>query len=153
MKARRSRHPPYYCALTVAGSDSCAGAGIQADLKTLSALGVYGTSVITAVTAQNTVGVQGIFPIEPWFVRQQLDSIFSDIPIRAVKTGMLYSTEIIQQLVTALKHYSSFEHLVVDPVLVVSCCIHLFIDIYSKLCIIIGKRWFLFVNQRCFGDA
>lgn len=107
------------CALTIAGSDSSAGAGIQADLKTMFALGVYGTSVVTAVTAQNTLGVQGIYPVEPWFVRQQLDSVFSDIPITAVKTGMLYSADIIQEIVVALKQYS-FEHLVVDPVLVVS---------------------------------
>ncbi|GJD11340.1 Putative protease Do-like 14 [Galdieria sulphuraria] len=88
--------PP--CALIVAGSDSCAGA-------------------VTAVTAQNTLGVQGIYPIEPWFVRQQLESILSDIPITAVKTGMLYSADTIQELVLALKQYS-FGQLVVDPVLV-----------------------------------
>ncbi|GJQ15020.1 hypothetical protein GpartN1_g6811.t1 [Galdieria partita] len=116
MKTLRACHP-VPCTLIVAGSDSCAGAGIQADLKTMLALGVYGTSVVTAVTAQNTLGVQGIYPIEPWFVRQQLDSILSDISIAAVKTGMLYSADIIQELALALKQYS-FGHMVVDPVLV-----------------------------------
>ncbi len=72
-------------ALTIAGSDSGGGAGIQADLKTFSALGTYGCSVITALTAQNTQGVQGIYDISPAFIRQQLDSVFTDLPITAAK--------------------------------------------------------------------
>jgi hypothetical protein len=78
-------------AMTIAGSDSGGGAGIQADLKTFAALGVYGTSAITALTAQNTLGVQGVFPVEPAFVGQQIDSIMGDIGADAAKTGMLFS--------------------------------------------------------------
>ena len=76
-------------ALTIAGSDSGGGAGIQADLKTFSALGVYGTSVITALTAQNTMGVSAIMDVEPDFITAQLDAVFSDIAVNAVKIGML----------------------------------------------------------------
>jgi hydroxymethylpyrimidine/phosphomethylpyrimidine kinase len=74
-------------AMTIAGSDSGGGAGIQADLKTFAALGVYGTSAITALTAQNTLGVQGVFPVEPEFVGQQIDSIMADIGADAAKNG------------------------------------------------------------------
>ena len=85
----------YRRALTVAGSDSGGGAGIQADLKTFSALGCYGMSVITAVTAQNTVGVTGIHPVPPEFIGLQLDAVLSDIGTDAVKIGMLHSSPII----------------------------------------------------------
>lgn len=82
-------------ALTVAGSDSGGGAGIQADLKTFQELGVFGTSVITSLTAQNTLGVQGVLPIEPSFIELQFQSVVSDLKPSAMKTGMLYSPEIV----------------------------------------------------------
>ncbi len=104
-------------ALTIAGSDSGGGAGIQADLKTFSALGTYGCSVITALTAQNTQGVQGIYDISPAFIRQQLDSVFTDLPITAAKVGMLSQPEVITTVVQALDDYP-LAHLVVDPVMV-----------------------------------
>jgi hydroxymethylpyrimidine/phosphomethylpyrimidine kinase len=104
-------------ALTIAGSDSGGGAGIQADLKTFAAFRVYGTSVITAVTAQNTLGVQGIYSLPPEFVAQQLDSVLSDLRPQAVKTGMLANREIIQVVAAKLKGYQ-IENLVVDPVMV-----------------------------------
>ncbi len=104
-------------ALTIAGSDSGGGAGIQADLKTFAALGVYGTSAITALTAQNTVGVQAVFPVSPEFVGQQIDSIMSDIGTDAAKTGMLFSAEIIQVVAERVRRYGMTQ-LVVDPVMV-----------------------------------
>ena len=104
-------------ALTIAGSDSGGGAGIQADLKTFSALGTYGCSVITALTAQNTIGVQGIYDIPPAFIRQQLDSVFSDLKVTAAKVGMLSQADVIATVVQALSDYP-LEHLVVDPVMV-----------------------------------
>ncbi|HSU79733.1 MAG TPA: bifunctional hydroxymethylpyrimidine kinase/phosphomethylpyrimidine kinase, partial [Candidatus Angelobacter sp.] len=85
-----------YKALTIAGSDSGGGAGIQADLKTFQERDVYGMSVITAVTAQNTVGVQGVYPVPTEGVTAQLRSIGDDLPPDAVKTGMLFSAEIIE---------------------------------------------------------
>jgi len=103
--------------LTIAGSDSGGGAGIQADLKTFAALGVYGSSVITAVTAQNTLGVQGISGLAPDFVLQQLNSVLGDIGADAVKTGMLYDAEIINVVAERLKS-SRVPYLVVDPVMV-----------------------------------
>lgn len=104
-------------ALTIAGSDSGGGAGIQADLKTFSALGTYGCSVITALTAQNTQGVQGILNIEPAFVRQQLDSVCSDLNVLATKVGMLSQPEIIEIIAKAIDDYG-LNYLVVDPVMV-----------------------------------
>ncbi|MDB5052461.1 MAG: phosphomethylpyrimidine kinase [Bacilli bacterium] len=104
-------------ALTIAGSDSGGGAGIQADLKTFQELGVYGMSVITAVTAQNTLGVQGIFPLEEAAVIQQLDSIGEDLGPNALKTGMLFSSEIIRIVAEKVKQYQ-WRNLVVDPVMV-----------------------------------
>ncbi len=104
-------------ALTIAGSDSGGGAGIQADLKTFSALGVYGTSAITALTAQNTLGVQGVYPVAPEFVGQQIDSIMSDIGTHSAKTGMLFSAEIIQVVAERIQRYN-IPNLVVDPVMV-----------------------------------
>ena len=83
-------------ALTIAGSDSSGGAGIQADLKTFHALGVFGTSAITALTAQNTRGVAGIHPVDAAFVRLQIDTTVEDIPPDAVKTGMLGSPEVVR---------------------------------------------------------
>ncbi len=104
-------------ALTIAGSDSGGGAGIQADLKTFSALGAYGCSVITALTAQNTLGVQGIFDVSPAFVREQLDSVFSDLNISAAKVGMLSQPEVIDTVARAVSDYP-LKYLVVDPVMV-----------------------------------
>ncbi len=104
-------------ALTIAGSDSGGGAGIQADLKTFSALGVYGMSVLTAITAQNTVGVQGAFELPPEFVALQIDSVMTDIGADAIKTGMLANAGIIEAIVDRLREYR-METLVVDPVMV-----------------------------------
>jgi hydroxymethylpyrimidine/phosphomethylpyrimidine kinase len=104
-------------ALTIAGSDSGGGAGIQADLKTFAALGVYGSSAITALTAQNTLGVQGVYPVDSEFVGQQIDSVMSDIGAHAAKTGMLFSAEIIQVVAERVRRWG-IEHLVVDPVMV-----------------------------------
>src|SRR5437762_7206022 len=89
---------PLAKALTIAGSDSGGGAGIQADLKTFMALGVYGTSVLTAVTAQNTLGVQAVVELPPEFVAQQFDSVLSDIGAHAAKTGMLSSIPLVQMV-------------------------------------------------------
>jgi hydroxymethylpyrimidine/phosphomethylpyrimidine kinase len=104
-------------ALTIAGSDSSGGAGIQADLKTFTALGVYGASVITALTAQNTGGVQGIHPVPPAFVAQQLDSVLSDLAVGAIKTGMLANADIVGT-VAAMLRAAPPRPLVVDPVMV-----------------------------------
>ncbi|MDQ0195585.1 bifunctional hydroxymethylpyrimidine kinase/phosphomethylpyrimidine kinase [Paenibacillus wynnii] len=104
-------------ALTIAGSDSGGGAGIQADLKTFQELGVYGMSALTAVTAQNTLGVQGVFPIEKEAVAQQLTSIGEDLQPAAVKTGMLFSADIIRVVAEKVKGYG-WTNLVVDPVMV-----------------------------------
>jgi hydroxymethylpyrimidine/phosphomethylpyrimidine kinase len=106
--------PP--CVLTIAGSDSSGGAGIQADLKTMTVLGCYGASVITALTAQNTVGVHGIFAPEPEFVAAQLGAVLDDLPVKAAKTGMLFSAPIIDALIPLLEE-ADFP-LVVDPVCV-----------------------------------
>lgn len=107
----------YVPVLTIAGSDCSGGAGIQADLKTMSALGVYGMSVITAITAQNTTGVSAIEGISPNMVTQQLDMIYSDIRPLAVKTGMLYSSDIIEAIVDRINYYGVY-NLVIDPVMV-----------------------------------
>ena len=106
-----------YKALTIAGSDSGGGAGIQTDLKTFAALGVYGTSVITALTAQNTIGVHGIHTVPPEFIVRQLDAVLSDIPVQAAKTGMLGETDAIMAVTGALTKYR-ITNLVVDPVMV-----------------------------------
>lgn len=104
-------------ALTIAGSDSGGGAGIQADLKTFAALKVYGTSVITSVTAQNTVGVYGIQDMPPAFVGQQIDAVFTDISVDACKTGMLSNADIIKTVADKLTEYD-MEKYVLDPVMV-----------------------------------
>lgn len=103
--------------LTIAGSDSGGGAGIQADLKTFQELGVYGTSAITAVTAQNTTGVSAIYPMSTLAVRAQLDAIGNDFDIAALKTGMLFNPEIITETASAIKRYD-WKNLVVDPVMI-----------------------------------
>ena len=92
-------------ALTIAGTDPSGGAGIQADLKTFSALGAYGCSVITALVAQNTRGVQSVYRIEPDFVAAQLDSVFSDVRIDTTKIGMLAETDIVEAVAERLKRY------------------------------------------------
>lgn len=106
-------------ALTIAGSDSSGGAGIQADLKTFAALGVYGASVITAVTAQNTQGVSGIHGVPPAFVTAQLDAVFADLDIKAVKIGMAGEPATIEAIASALARWS-VKHIVLDPVMVAS---------------------------------
>jgi hydroxymethylpyrimidine/phosphomethylpyrimidine kinase len=104
-------------ALTIAGSDSGGGAGIQADLKTFSALGVYGCSVITALTAQNTRGVAGIFGVEPRFVRAQMDAVFEDLAVDAVKIGMLGTAAVIEAVAEGLERWRP-RQVVLDPVMV-----------------------------------
>lgn len=103
--------------LTIAGSDSGGGAGIQADIKTISATGSYACSVITAVTAQNTCGVQGIYPLSAQAVSQQLHSVLSDIRVQAVKIGMLHNADIIKAVAEALRQYRP-AIIVLDPVMV-----------------------------------
>jgi hydroxymethylpyrimidine/phosphomethylpyrimidine kinase len=103
-------------ALTIAGSDSGGGAGVQADLKTFAALGVHGTSALTCLTAQNPRGVRGIQAARPDMVRQQVEAVFAELPPAAVKTGMLFSTAIIRAVRQALGHHRV--PLVVDPVMV-----------------------------------
>lgn len=104
-------------ALTIAGSDSSGGAGIQADLKTFAALGVYGASVITALTAQNTRGVSAIHAVPPEFVTAQIDAVFGDLDIGAVKIGMVAQLSTIEAIAASLKRYSP-KHVVLDPVMV-----------------------------------
>ena len=104
-------------ALTIAGSDSCGGAGIQADLKTFAAFGIYGMSAVTALTAQNTVGVQSVMEVPPEFVGAQIDSVASDTGADAVKTGMLASPAIVETVAEAMARHG-LRRLVVDPVMV-----------------------------------
>jgi hydroxymethylpyrimidine/phosphomethylpyrimidine kinase len=104
-------------ALTIAGSDSGGGAGIQADLKTFAALGVFGTSAITALTAQNTLGVRGVLPVDPEFVVAQVAAVLEDLPVAAVKTGMLATVGVVQA-VADLAAAGRLPRLVVDPVMV-----------------------------------
>jgi hydroxymethylpyrimidine/phosphomethylpyrimidine kinase len=103
--------------LSIAGSDSGGGAGIQADLKTFSAFGVYGMTVITSVTAQNTVGVHGIYDLPASFVARQLKAVLADLPVDAAKTGMLSNAAIIRSVSRELRQYD-LKNLVVDPVMV-----------------------------------
>ena len=104
-------------ALTIAGSDCSGGAGIQADLKTMMANGVYAMSVITALTAQNTMGVSGIMEVTPEFLKKQLDAVFTDIKPDAVKIGMVASAELIHVIAERLSFYKP-KFIVVDPVMV-----------------------------------
>lgn len=103
-------------ALTIAGTDPSGGAGIQADLKTFSALGAYGCSVITALVAQNTRGVQSVYRIEPDFVAAQLDSVFSDVRIDTTKIGMLVETDIVEAVAERLQRYQ-IQNVVLDTVM------------------------------------
>ncbi|MBN2157547.1 MAG: bifunctional hydroxymethylpyrimidine kinase/phosphomethylpyrimidine kinase [Candidatus Lokiarchaeota archaeon] len=102
--------------LTIAGSDSGGGAGIQADLKTFSARGVFGMSAITALTAQNTVGVQGVYEIDASFVEKQIDSVMTDIKADAWKTGMLANAQIVEIVAKCARKYN-IHNLIVDPVM------------------------------------
>ena len=105
-----------YTALTIAGSDSGGGAGIQADLKTMAAHHVYGMSAITALTAQNTTGVRDIMEVTPEFLKEQLDAVFEDIRPDAVKTGMVSSSALIRVIAERLRFYGA-RNIVVDPVM------------------------------------
>ena len=107
----------YARVLSIAGSDSGGGAGIQADLKTFAALGCYGMTAITALTAQNTVGVQGIHPVPAAFLKAQLQSVIEDIGVDAVKIGMLHAPEIVEVVAWAIDHYR-LKNVVLDPVMV-----------------------------------
>jgi hydroxymethylpyrimidine/phosphomethylpyrimidine kinase len=104
-------------ALTIAGSDSSGGAGIQADLKTFAALGVYGASAITALTAQNTRGVTGIHRVPPDFVTAQIDAVFADLDVGAVKIGMVAELGIVEAIAAALERWRPAQ-IVLDPVMV-----------------------------------
>lgn len=104
-------------ALTIAGSDSGGGAGIQADLKTFQELAVFGMSALTAVTAQNTLGVHGVYPLTSEAVIKQIQAIGDDLGVDALKTGMLFSAEIIEAVSEQIKHYQ-WKNVVVDPVMI-----------------------------------
>lgn len=113
----RHERIPTPIVLVIAGSDSSGGAGIQADIRTLSALGVYGATAITAVTAQNTTGVKSILPIPTEMVRAQIDAVAEDLPLQAVKTGMLPHAGCVQVVAEAIQRWQA-PNLVVDPVMV-----------------------------------
>ncbi len=114
-------------ALTIAGSDSSGGAGVQADLTTFAAFGVHGASVVTALTAQNTTGVHGVEVTSPSFVQEQLQAVLGDLPVAATKTGMLATEEIIH-LVARQAAAGGLANLVVDPVMVASTGARLLTD-------------------------
>jgi hydroxymethylpyrimidine/phosphomethylpyrimidine kinase len=115
--ALREKTMTFPIALTIAGSDSSGGAGIQADLKTFAALGVYGASVITALTAQNTQGVMGIHHVPAHFVTVQIDAVFSDLDVGALKIGMVAQAAAIDAIVAGLLRWTP-AHVVLDPVMV-----------------------------------
>ena len=104
--------------LIVAGSDSGGGAGIQADIKTVTALGGFAMTAVTALTAQNTLGVHGVVRIDPAFIRQQIDVVVSDLGVDAIKTGMLHSRAVIETVAGAIRDLAPETPLVVDPVMV-----------------------------------
>jgi len=116
MRASGSLEPLPPRALTIAGSDSGGGAGIQADLKTFQELGVYGMSAITAVTAQNSLGVHAIHALPPEIVAEQIDTVLGDIGAHVIKTGMLLTPDIVEVVADAIRDYQ-IEQLIVDPVL------------------------------------
>jgi len=111
----RTTNPP--CVVSIAGTDPSGGAGIQADIKAISATGSYAASIITALVAQNTLGVQAIQDVTPAFVTQQIDSVFSDLTVHAVKIGMLHNEHIIETVALALEKYKP-KHVVFDPVMI-----------------------------------
>ncbi|MDB5521537.1 MAG: phosphomethylpyrimidine kinase / hydroxymethylpyrimidine kinase, partial [Tardiphaga sp.] len=108
---------PIPIALTIAGSDSSGGAGIQADLKSFAACGAYGASVVTALTAQNTQGVRAVHPVPAAFVTAQIDAVFQDLDVKAVKIGMVAQRDVIAVIVAALMRWQP-PHVVLDPVMV-----------------------------------
>ena len=114
---RTDHKKKYHRVLTIAGSDSGGGAGIQADLKTIGANGCYGMSVVTALTAQNTVGVTGIYAVPVDFVRLQLEAVLGDIGTDAVKIGMLFSPELIATVGEQLQRFR-VPNIVLDPVMI-----------------------------------
>lgn len=128
----------YIPILTIAGSDCSGGAGIQADLKTISALGCYGMSVITSLTAQNTTGVFASEKVEPDFVKAQIEAVWSDIPPMAVKTGMLYDCATAEAVIQGLERFRP-RYLVVDPVMVSTSGYPL---LSSEACDLIKSRLF-----------
>ena len=107
----------YHKVLTIAGSDSSGGAGIQADLKTFSALGCYGMSAVTAITAQNTLGVFSVHAIPGRFIEDQLEAVFDDMGVDAVKIGMLYTAEGVEAVAIQLKKHA-VKNIVLDPVMI-----------------------------------
>lgn len=107
----------YHICLSIAGSDSGGGAGIQADIKTMSALGVYGMTAITAITAQNTCGVTAIQPIEPQIIKAQIDAVLSDIGADAIKIGMLHNLAAAEVVSNAIAEYKP-AHIILDPVMI-----------------------------------
>ncbi len=111
------KHSEIKAVLSIAGSDSSGGAGIQADLKTMTLHGVFAMSAITALTAQNTAGVRGVMEVTPEFLRQQIDAVFEDIPPDGVKIGMVPSAKLMRTVGERLRFYGA-EHIVVDPVMV-----------------------------------
>ncbi len=117
----------YRTVLSIAGSDSCGGAGIQADLKTFAALGCYGMSAVTALTAQNTTHVNGIHPIPPNFVEQQIETIFTDNTPHAIKIGMLFSKDIVLAVCRQLNKHRT-HHIILDPVMISQSSCHLLKD-------------------------
>src|SRR5206468_6013321 len=117
LKARALLRAQVHTALTIAGSDSGGGAGIQADLKTFAAIGVHGTTVVTCLTAQNPKCILGIQRCNPALVDEQLAAVFAELPPQAIKTGMLYSGEIIRTVVSFLLARKKRPPLVIDPVL------------------------------------
>src|SRR5687767_14750093 len=114
---KKSRIAARPCALTIAGSDSGGGAGIQADLKTFAALGVHGTSAVTCITAQNPQEVRAMEPCAPRMLRRQIEAVFDELPPRAVKTGMLCSRELVRVVIDFFKR-TGRPPLIVDPVLI-----------------------------------
>ena len=107
----------YPCVLTIAGSDCSGGAGIQADIKAISALGAYAASAITAITVQNTLGVKGIHPVPPAYVKGQIEAVMDDIRPKAVKIGMINDAEIVRVIAESIHKYRP-EFVVFDPVMV-----------------------------------
>lgn len=104
--------------LTIAGSDSCGGAGIQADIKTISSLGLFACSCISAVTAQNTLGVRDVFALKKSLIRNQIDAILEDLPVKAIKIGMLFDKDIIKEVSESLIRHKFQGSVVLDPVMI-----------------------------------
>ena len=114
--------------LTIAGSDSCGGAGIQADIKTISSLGLFACSCISAVTAQNTLGVRDVFALKKSLIRNQIDAILEDLPVKAIKIGMLFDCEIIKEVSETLRHHKFQGSIVLDPVMIATSGSNLLLD-------------------------